>query len=197
MKSSKKIERAITGPRTLRDPRSREYAIQTMRSLKRFLEAKRLDAKSIEDELEEIDRYKHWIVCGFETRDAYLQAEIGVTQKELRRRLAQDLAADPRVTALAPEKTAGPGRGKKTGANSTGFSKGSTHAAYLVRRLKRDFSEIAEALARGEFKSARAAAIAAGIIKPPTPFERILKLLPKLTAIDRRDLRTRLDEMET
>ncbi len=40
---------------------------------------------------------------------------------------------------------------------------------YLVRRLKRDFPEIAEALARGEYPSARAAAIAAGIIRKPTP----------------------------
>jgi len=37
---------------------------------------------------------------------------------------------------------------------------------YVVGRLKRDAPEIAEALARGEFPSARAAGIAAGFIKP-------------------------------
>lgn len=41
----------------------------------------------------------------------------------------------------------------------------STSAAYLKARLQRDHPEIAEALDRGEFKSARAAAIEAGIIK--------------------------------
>lgn len=44
-------------------------------------------------------------------------------------------------------------------------------AEYLIRRLKRDAPEIAKALARGEYKSARAAAIAAGIVHPPTPYQ--------------------------
>ena len=43
------FELAITGPRSLRDPRSREYAIQTMRSLKRLLEFQTLDAKRVDD----------------------------------------------------------------------------------------------------------------------------------------------------
>lgn len=38
--------------------------------------------------------------------------------------------------------------------------------AYLQARLRRDAPEVADALERGEFKSARAAAIKAGIIKP-------------------------------
>ena len=42
----------------------------------------------------------------------------------------------------------------------------STSAAYLQARLRRDAPEVADALERGEFKSARAAAIEAGIIKP-------------------------------
>jgi hypothetical protein len=46
-------------------------------------------------------------------------------------------------------------------------AKGGTSVAYLVPRLERDHPEIAEALARGEFRSVRAAALAAGIIKPP------------------------------
>jgi len=37
---------------------------------------------------------------------------------------------------------------------------------YLQARLRRDAPEVADALERGEFKSARAAAIKAGIIKP-------------------------------
>jgi hypothetical protein len=40
---------------------------------------------------------------------------------------------------------------------------------YVVRRLKRDAPELAEALARGEFLSARAAGIAAGFVKPSPP----------------------------
>lgn len=40
------------------------------------------------------------------------------------------------------------------------------NTAYLKARLRRDAPEVADALERGEFKSARAAAIKAGIIKP-------------------------------
>ena len=66
----KTIELAITGPRSLRDPRSREYAIQTMRSLKRFLESRTFEAKHVEKELKLIIEHKHWEVCGFATLDA-------------------------------------------------------------------------------------------------------------------------------
>jgi hypothetical protein len=61
-----KSEPAITGPRSLRDPRSRESAIQTMRSLKRFLESMTFDAKHVEEELQLIVAHKHWEACGFE-----------------------------------------------------------------------------------------------------------------------------------
>lgn len=36
----------------------------------------------------------------------------------------------------------------------------------IIRRIKRDHPDIAEQLERGEFKSARAAGLAAGFIKP-------------------------------
>lgn len=116
----------------------------------------------------------------------------------------QKLAADPEVKALANEeqtKAIGREGGKKGGRghknpvdNIKGVSKGGTGAIYLVRRLKRDAPDIAKALARGEYPSVRAAAIAAGILTPPTTLEKILKLLPKLTATERRQLRARLDE---
>ena len=44
-----------------------------------------------------------------------------------------------------------------------------TSEEYVVRRLKRDAPELAGALARGEYPSARAAGIAAGFVKPSPP----------------------------
>jgi hypothetical protein len=44
-----------------------------------------------------------------------------------------------------------------------------TSEEYVVRRLNRDAPELAAALARGEFSSARAAGIAAGFVKPCPP----------------------------
>jgi len=86
--------RAITGPRELRDPRSPEYAIQTMWSLERWLDSMTYNAKHIVTELEEIRSYEHWRVLGFESLDAYLQAELGVNEQQLREWLAKDLAAN-------------------------------------------------------------------------------------------------------
>lgn len=68
-------------------------------------------------------------------------------------------------------------------------------SAYFLRRLARDdkYKEILKAYERGEFKSVRAAALAAGIIKEPTPYaqiERLIKrLLPKLTDSERSQLK--------
>ena len=47
------------------------------------------------------------------------------------------------------------------------FGRGTS--AYTIARLKRDAPEFAKRLAAGEFRSARAAALAAGIRKPPDP----------------------------
>lgn len=175
----------ITGPRSLRDPRSREYAIQTMRSLKRYLESKSIDAQGVERELQEIVQYKHWEALGHESLDAYLRAEVGTTLTQLKSRLAQDLANDPTV---APARD----RGRPVAGSNVAIGHinalSSNSAERIVRRLKRDAPAIAEALARGEFKSARAAALAAGIIKPPAPLQQILKLLPKLTKAEREEV---------
>lgn len=55
----------------------------------------------------------------------------------------------------------------------------STSAAYLKARLHRDHPELAAALDRGEYRSARAAAIEAGIIKP-VPSVRLVDDLAKV-----------------
>ena len=64
---------------------------------------------------------------------------------------------------------------------------------YLVRRLKRDAPHIADALGRGEYPSARAAGIAAGIVKVPTPKEQVSKLIPKL---DKEELAEVLEDVK-
>jgi hypothetical protein len=59
----------------------------------------------------------------------------------------------------------------KQGDNITLKERG-TSTAYIKARLKRDAPEIAAKLASGEIKSARAAGIAAGIVKVKTPVEK-------------------------
>jgi hypothetical protein len=65
--------------------------------------------------------------------------------------------------------------------------KGGTQGAYLKARLERDHPDVAAALARGEHRSARAAAIAAGIIKP-VPVVRLVADPAKVAASIRRHL---------
>ena len=63
-------------------------------------------------------------------------------------------------------------------------SRGET-ASYLVRRLKRDAPDVADALARGEYRSARAAGIAAGIVKVPSTLHKLLSLWSRASQDER------------
>lgn len=69
---------------------------------------------------------------------------------------AQPLAAHRRPTTEEKEDKGDDGT----------FIRGSNSQAYLLRRLARDAPEILDRVKAGEFKSARAAAIEAGIIRP-------------------------------
>jgi hypothetical protein len=101
------------------------------------------------------------------------------------RKTAQQLAADPGV-APAMET----GRPPKDGVSPSfrADEHSSTSAERLVRRLKRDRPDIAEALGRGEYPSARSAAIAAGIVKVPTRRELAQKAVARLTPSEQRAL---------
>ena len=65
-------------------------------------------------------------------------------------------------------------------------------AAYLVAKLKRDAPEIAERLAAGEFRSVRAAALAAGIVKPPRPLVELRRWWQRASADDRETFRAEI-----
>src|SRR5882724_2033476 len=56
---------------------------------------------------------------------------------------------------------------------------------YQIARLKRDHPTIAEALARGEYPSVRAAAQAAGLVRQPPPLEDLHRIWRKVSPEDR------------
>ena len=60
-----------------------------------------------------------------------------------------------------------------------------TQAAYLLRRLARDHPDLLDSYERGEYPSARAAAIAAGIIHPPTRYQVLSRAWEKASEDDR------------
>jgi len=63
---------------------------------------------------------------------------------------------------------------------------------YLLRRLARDHQLIFDRYVDGEFRSVRAAAREAGIVKTLTAFEQIEKLIPKLSDAEKQQLREML-----
>lgn len=95
---------------------------------------------------------------------------LGLEPAEIERRLtAQDLAQDEKVKPLANH-----GGKRKKGAQGDIITLGrGTSAAYLVARLKRDHPRIARDLAAGKYRSARAAARAAGIVVDLSPLDRL------------------------
>jgi hypothetical protein len=80
---------------------------------------------------------------------------------------------------------------KNQGANGT-LKRGTTSRAYILARLDRDGHADVAAQVRARSISARAAAITAGILKPPSPLDRIRRLLPRLTSAERAQLKREL-----
>jgi len=68
---------AQTGPRDLRDPRSREYAIQTVNHLRRLLEGVKIDTAKIEEEFQIINQYEHWKALGYKSKKEMMEVELG------------------------------------------------------------------------------------------------------------------------
>lgn len=121
------------------------------------------------------------------------EEEIKAIQDDRRQRqTAQELAKDKEVVPLFARGR--PKEGEEKGNNVT-FIRGND-ASYLVRRLKRDAPDIAAALGRGEYRSARAAAIAAGIVKVPTAMQAAQKACRKLTPGERAAFRRWLDTFD-
>lgn len=89
------------------------------------------------------------------------------------------------IPALA--KQGGTGANQHASKGSDATSAKDRGATYLARRLKRDAPEIAAALARGEYRSARQAAIAAGIVKEPTPLKKTQLAFLKLDVASRQE----------
>jgi hypothetical protein len=108
----------------------------------------------------------------------------GVAQLGTRRQIQVKGQLEDQLQGLGdPKGKAGPGRGKKTPPQRSRFTSYSG-SSYLAARLKRDHPEIAAAVERGEYKSIRAAARKAGIVKDPNPYDQLLKWWGKASPED-------------
>ena len=147
------------------------------------------------------DAERMYAPLGFKDADDFIARGLKLVPEEIR--IAVDwLKINKPKDAVAYEwvlgKHGGVRKKGEQGVNHT-LVRGSTNRAYLAARLKRDFPEIAKRFAAGEFRSVRAAAIAAGLIAEPTPFEQIEKPLqkfgPQLSPDELQRLRTTIDQL--
>jgi hypothetical protein len=174
------ISRAQVGPRDRKDPRSREYAIQTIYSLKRYLESRNLDEQRVESELEKIEKWHHWEVLGYPSKDALLEAETGLSEKDIIDKMAKLKEGTKNAPEFMTKRQAGQLGGKGSKAVDNIKCLGGTSQSYLARRLRRDHPEIFSKLET--YPSVRAAALEAGIVKPRAQVEITPKSFAKYIA---------------
>jgi hypothetical protein len=67
-------------------------------------------------------------------------------------------------------------------------------ADYLAARIKRDHPDIAQAVERGEYRSMRQAALAAGIVKQSTPLDTLRRAWAKASEDERAAFRDEIDK---
>lgn len=80
-------------------------------------------------------------------------------------------------------------RSDSTKPDNVRIDSGGNGSEYLLRRLAKTAPDILDRYEAGEFKSVRAASIAAGHIKVATVLERLLKLWEKATEAERAEFR--------
>ena len=172
------VQRARVGPRETKDPRSKEYAIQTLYALKRYAESLRCDQELVEKELAEIELYRHWEVLGYASKDELLATEL----TELGRTNVA-LVAAARANPLAEHRRPTKEERDDKGNNITFMNRG-TGTSYTLRRLARDAPEMLDRIEAGEL-SVNAAAIQAGIRRKATRLEVLMATWRKATPEDR------------
>lgn len=179
----KEVSRARFGPRAVKNPYSREYAIQTIHSLKRLLDAMELDQKRIEEELQLIKKYQHWKILGYEDEDKLLEAECGFTREKINRKIKEQTKQAEQQGALAKHGEIGGGHSRD---NHIMSDKQGTSSSYLCRRMMRDRKDIFDDLKSGKYPSVRAAAKEAGIVKDPTPYQLLIRAWNKASELERK-----------
>jgi len=135
--------------------------------------------------IEEIRQYRAYESIGYNSFKDFCADKLGKTIKEVEQIVGgvKVLAAsgiDRKVSAseaiaAAPKlaKHGEVGNGRR-GDNVTSKPERGNRQSYLAARLRRDHPEIAKKVEQGRFKSIRAAAIEAGIIKVKTPYEQLM-----------------------
>jgi hypothetical protein len=141
----------------------------------------RRDVAGLQEILAKLDRHSAWKSLGFLSLAVLCRAELGLDAREVG--LIRQAREGTTLGAVLG-KRGRPKKGEEKGANGT-LKRGSNRAPYLRARLERDHKDILAALDRGEYRSVRAAGVAAGVVKVPTALEAARRAARKLTGRDR------------
>ena len=174
---------------------SRPWAIWLLGVTKLTRDELERDSSSLKELLERLRKHEAWKALGVPSFDMLCTTQLRLSSDEVaaiqtsgkHQTLGIVLAKAQHARAQAvevrqgqPKKESNLSNGKNT------FQHGGNGSEYLLRRLAKTAPDFLDRYEAGEFKSVRAASIAAGHIKVATVLQRLLKLWEKATEADRR-----------
>lgn len=175
-------QRALFGPRQAKTKGSPEWCWQTLELLKSAYAAVERRWQEVEEIKGDLATVKAWEVIPpgnpYGSEDAMLEAELGAPAK----------VVDFEVEKAKLGRRGRPTNEERANKGSLSTFKGERGSSYRRARIERDRPDIAERLNRGEFKSVRAAAVEAGIVKNLTHKDQAIRAITKVESIGELDL---------
>ena len=134
------------------------------------------------------------MLAGLRRGDVVVVVRLDRLARDFRLMMALELQIETtsgaRLVSLAGEvRRGGDQRSDNTKPDNVRIDSGGNGSDFLLRRLAKTAPDILDRYEAGEFKSVRAASIAAGHIKVATVLERLLKLWEKATEAERAEFR--------
>lgn len=163
---------------------SRPWAVAVLRNAKLLIHQLESDAKFAGNSLRLLKEHKAWKAFGYASFGLLCKKELGIEETEaaalVEAKAGETIAQVRERTTQERAKQAKPlaehgGDRKSEGEKSTlqsNLDGQGNRASYLTRRIARDRPDVLERMKAGEFKSVRAAAKEAGIVKERTPLEK-------------------------
>ena len=172
---------------------SRPWAIWLLGVTKLTRDELERDSSSLKELLERLHKHEAWKALGVPSFDMLCTTQLRLSSDEVaaiqtsgkHQTLGIVLAKAQHARAQAVEVKRGDNQHTEDRSNRT-IQKSGTGSEYLLRRLAKTAPDFLDRYEAGEFKSVRAASIAAGHIKVATVLQRLLKLWEKATEADRR-----------
>ena len=161
-------------------------------------EAKKLDSEVdvVQGWIEVAAEHEVWRLLGYVSLDSFLVSEADISQSVIdaicrakKGTTVKEAIENPLPPADQNEHPRNPaGRKGKESADDVSRLGHGNSADYLLRRMARDAPGVLNAYAEGEYPSVRQAAIAAGIVRVPTPVDIIKREWGKATEEQRREV---------